>query len=140
MTTPTYVATKTGDQYDLEPQQSEAAEAALPPASWTPWIGGGLIVLGLARRGLAGAVLCAAGGAVLCHALGQVEQAEEQLPAAYNPMPPLETTASPTYPNEADRPNEASRTGQLPEDQVDEESMESFPASDAPSSSVSRSS
>lgn len=138
MDTPTFTARKTGDHYELEPRHEASQAVARGSAgsipSWMPWIGGGLIVLGLARRGLFGAALCTAGGAMLYRAVTENQAAGEQSGPADNPIERLKSSASPTYQNEGDR------TDQLPQDRVEEESMESFPASDAPSASVSRTS
>lgn len=136
MSTPTFTAKKVGDQYELEPRKMETSIQAGEGQSWMPWIGGGLIVLGLARRGLMGAAMCAIGGSVLyCALSGESSETDEDAPAAYNPLPRLETTASPSYQHE-----DGDRTEQLPQDKVEETSMESFPASDAPSTSTTRTS
>ena len=67
MDTPTFTAHKIGGDYALDANdaasQTFARDSTGPIPSWTPWIGGGLIVLGLARRGLFGAALCEIGRA-----------------------------------------------------------------------------
>jgi hypothetical protein len=118
MNTPSYVVRKIGDRYVTVKRDTG-------PLATTAWIVGGtcLALRGVQRGGLRGGIAFMAGiGFIVRGALG------------YNPMAgccgdsasPGRARHGPSYQNDGQR-----RSRQMPEDVVDEQSMESFPASDA---------
>jgi len=120
MSTPTFVVKKINDQYVTVPANS-------CPHAKAAWIVGGSLLLatGVRRGGFRGVVGAGFGAWMIARgALG------------YNPLrsccsthgaPDGPSGQSPSYQNDAE-----GRAPQMPEDLVDEESMESFPASDPP--------
>jgi hypothetical protein len=125
MPTPTYIVKRIGDQY--VPVLQDPSPACCNPALMI-W-GGLLAAYGLRRRGWLGAA----------GFLGGVSLVSYGVLVGYNPLriipawfgrhaPNGNPHLSPSYQNDV-----AGRAAQLPADDVDEASMESFPASDAPS-------
>lgn len=122
MAAPRYIIEHIGDQYIPVPVEC-------CPQVHAAYIAGGtaLALAGLRRRGLAGLIALATGAAVIARgALG------------YNPLPAVykwfragprdgPPGLAPSHQNDF-----AGRASQMPADVVDEQSMESFPASDPP--------
>ena len=120
MTTPTFVAQKVGDQYILVPKDS-----ATQRPIWA--VAGGLLFLGgFARRSNVGLLMMAAGAAMTYRGATGLSpwyrffQAKDSRDGDDSP------DGGPTY----QHPGAGVR--QAPADEVDEASMESFPASDPP--------
>lgn len=123
MATPTYVVERIGDHYVpvLQTPNSKLERSA--------YVCGGILLggIGLKRRGWLGlAVLAAGTGLVARGVLGY-----NPLPVTREwfrpPAPSGDPTQTPSYQNDF-----IERASQLPADLVDEQSMESFPASDPP--------
>ena len=123
--TPTYVIRRIGDRYIpiLQRPQTQVSRPIL--------ISGGALLglMGLKRRGALGAAALFGGAALIARgALG------------YNPLSRLVCQLRPCVPNGSPSQTPSyqndflHRASQLPADLVDEQSMESFPASDPPSS------
>jgi hypothetical protein len=120
MATPTYVVKKIGDQY--VPVQQDAC-----PGTRAAYLGGGALLsyLGCRRGGLLGTAAFALGGGLVLRGILGYNPLELCCPTSQ--APDGSRSQAPSYQNDF-----SSRAGQMPEDVVDEQSMESFPASDPP--------
>src|SRR5467141_363787 len=117
MGTPTYEARKIGDTYKMV-----RVDAGHKAKISTMTVGGALLVLaGLARRGTSGLVAAAVGGGLLYCGLSGRAPGEVLPPLLHRKRRPDETVGA-SYPRQ-----KLGQSTQLPEDDLDEQLMESFP-------------
>src|SRR5436305_5555401 len=125
MGTPTYEAQKIGDTYKLVRTDAEHKAKVSKLA-----IGGGLLALmGIARRGILGTGLVAVGGTLIYCGLAERDPME-LLDSLLRRRRVPKDKIGPSHHHQ-----DAVRADQLPEDELDEQVMESFPASDPPARS-----
>lgn len=125
--TPAYEAVKVGDTYKMVRTDPEH-KARVSKLT----VGGGLLALmGIARRGILGTSLVLVGGTLIYCGLAERDPME-LLDSLLRRRRVPKDKIGPSHHHQ-----HATTTAQLPEDEVDEQAMESFPASDAPARSSS---
>ena len=121
MTTPTYIAKRVGNDYKIIRTDTEGVVLSSMTA-----LGGGLLMLNGLRRGLINKMLGIAGAGIAYYGLTG-KNPIEAIQEFFSPQQGQGEEHGPSFQHD-----EHSKSNQLPEDDVDEASMESFPASDPP--------
>lgn len=117
-----FVVKRVGDTYVTVPIDEREP---LKACAWTAG-GSALVLAGVVRRGLWGGVLAIAGAAMIYRGVTGCDVAQKLLGRRRTHAPDGRPDQAPSY------PNDLPRAPQLPTDEVEEASMESFPASDSP--------
>lgn len=123
MTKRHYVVQKVGDHFVTVPAD---AHAGVTRFAWGLW-GGLLTLLGLSRGGKLGLLMALGGGAMFWRGATGRAPSFAWLSTLCRGCLPENSHLAPSYNNE-----NLNMASQMPTDEVDEASMESFPASDPP--------